>query len=258
MNHRKTLNIDQLKVLELLYKFRFGSNDLVAQYFGKRDRSFVYKRLKILLEQGLIDRRFDSSYRLLGKPAAHYLLPEGARMLQAAKSNTAINIKVTYKNKSVSEEFVGYCLALFDIYCQIRRSYGDAVHFFTRHQLAGHYDYFDDFVPGAYMRIDMEDGDKDYFIEYLQSSKPFFASVRRLKQYIEYADTGEWEAGTDCDFPKVLLVCDASSLQDRLMKRADSILDEADDELEFYITDREVNTWRNLAAPDVLLTLSQL
>jgi len=66
--HRRKLNDEQIEVLELLYKFRFGSNDLIAQYFGKKNRSFVFKRLSILLEQGLIGKRFDSSYRIKGKP----------------------------------------------------------------------------------------------------------------------------------------------------------------------------------------------
>lgn len=174
---RRKLNAEQLEVLELLYKFRFGSNDLFAKHFGKKDRSFVFNRLKILLEQGLIDKRFESSYRIQGKPAAYYLLPEGARILQQQKPDKHINIKAIYKDKTVSEQFVEYCLNVFAIYCQLKAKYGDRLHFFTKPQLTK-YDYFSEFVPSVYIRIDSKNTEHDFFLEYLQSSKPFFTVIQ--------------------------------------------------------------------------------
>jgi hypothetical protein len=248
--HRRKLNAEQLGVLVLLHKFRFGSNDLIAQYFGKKDRSFVFKRLKILQEQGLIGKRFDSSYRIKGKPAAYYLLPDGARVLQAHKPDKPINIKAIYKDKTVSEEFVEYCFRVFGIYCRLKTRYGDNLKFFTKNQLTA-YDYFEDFVPSVYMRLEVKDAEKDYFLEYLQESKPFFTVIRRLKEYVEYADSGEWEAGTDSEFPTVLFVCDTKKLNARLMKKAAIALDEADDDLKFYATTPDrLDEWQNIADQD--------
>jgi len=248
--HRKKLNTEQLEVLELLYKFRFGSNDLIAQYFGKKDRSFVFKRLSILLEQELIGRRFDSSYRIKGKPAAYYLLPSGARVLQESRPDRPINIKAIYKDKAVSEDFISYSLDVFGLYCQLKVRYGDNLKFITKVQLA-RYDYFEDFVPGVYMRLNVNGHEKDFFLEYFQSSKPFFTATRRIKQYIEYADSGEWEAGTDSDFPAILLVCDNQKLQNRLMKGSESMLANADDDLKFFVTTpSKLDEWQNLADKD--------
>ncbi|HEU5187173.1 MAG TPA: replication-relaxation family protein [Candidatus Saccharimonadales bacterium] len=249
--HRKKLNTQQLEVLELLYKFRFGSNDLIAQYFGKKDRSFVFKRLSILLDQRLIGKRFDSSYRIKGKPAAYYLLPAGARALQENRLDRPINIKAIYKDKTVSEDFVNYCFEVFSLYCQLKRTYGDSLKFIAKSQLANRYDYFEDFVPSVYVRLDVDGSEKHFFLEYLQNSKPFFTILRRLKQYIEYADSGEWEAGTNSDFPNVLLVCDSPSLQKRLLKKASSILEDADDELRLYLAIKSnLNEWYDLTEPD--------
>ncbi|HSW99551.1 MAG TPA: replication-relaxation family protein [Patescibacteria group bacterium] len=256
--HRKKLNTEQLEVLELLYKFRFGSNDLIAQYFGKKDRSFVFKRLSILQDQGLIGKRFDSSYRIQGKPAAYYLLPAGARVLQESRPDKAVNIKAIYKDKTTSEEFIQYCLDMFGLYCKLKAQYGDSLKFLTKSQLAK-YDYFEDFVPSVYMHLDIDGSEKDFFLEYLQNSKPFFTVVRRLKQYVDYADSGEWEAGTESDFPKVLLVCDNASLQKRLVKKASRILEDADDGLRAFITTQDkLDTWQDLTDSDGSLSLSQL
>lgn len=257
--HRKKLNTEQLEVLELLYKFRFGSNNLIAKYFGKKDRSFVFKRLTILLDQGLIGKRFDSSYRIKGKPAAYYLLPAGVRVLQESRPDRPINIKAIYKDKTVSEDFIEYCIDVFSIYCQLKNLYGDSLKFITKNQLANRYDYFEDFVPAVYIRLNVDGSEKHFFLEYLQNSKPFFTIMRRLKQYIEYADSGEWEAGTNSDFPNVLLVCDNPSLQKRLLKKASSILEDADDELKFYlVTKGDLEGWGDLSDPGGTLSLSRL
>jgi len=256
--HRKKLNTEQLEVLELLYKFRFGSNDLIARYFGKKDRSFVFKRLTILLERGLIGKRFESSYRIQGKPAAYYLLPAGARALQESRPDKVINIKAIYKDKTISEDFIQYCLDMFGLYCQLKAQYGESLKFLTKGQLVK-YDYFEDFLPSAYIHLDIDGSEKDFFLEYLQSSKPFFTALRRLKQYVDYAESGEWEAGTESDFPKILLVCDNTSLQKRLIKKAPRILEDADDEFRFFITSQDrINAWLSFVEPDDELSLSQL
>jgi len=256
--HRKKLNTEQLEVLELLYKFRFGSNDLIAQYFGKKDRSFVFKRLSILVDQGLMGKRFDSSYRIKGKPAAYYLLPAGARALQESRPDRPINIKAIYKDRTVTEDFISYCLDVFGLYCQLKAQYGGDLKFITKVQLA-RYDYFEDFVPSVYLRLNVNGSEKDFFLEYLQNSKPFFTTMRRLKQYVDYSDSGEWEAGTNSDLPKVLLVCDQSTLQNRLLKKAPSILEDTDDELKVYITaSNNIHEWRDLSDPEETVTLSQI
>lgn len=255
--HRKKLNAEQLEVLELLYKFRFGSNDLFARHFGKKDRSFVFKRLSILLEQGLIGKRFESSYRIRGKPAAYYLTPDGARALQANKQNRTVNIKTIYKDGVVSEDFVEYCLDIFSIYCQLRSKHGDALHFFTKPQLAK-YDYFSEFVPHAYIRLDSKAGEEDFFLEYMQSTKPFFTVTRKIKEYIEYADSGEWDAGTDSKFPEILFICDKPSLQNRLLKKSASTLADAGDELNFFVTVKDSAIWFDLAEHETALTSSPI
>lgn len=233
VRHRRKLNDEQLEVLRLLYKFRFGTNELFAQYFGKKDRSFVYKRLKILQEQGLVGKRFDSSYRLLGKPAAYYLMPDGARALQAARG-TAINIKAIYKDKSVSGQFVERSLDLFVIHNRLKDEYGDSLKFFTKVDLNREdYGYFPQPLPDAYIRL----SDKQFFLDIFHDSEPSFVAKRRMKQYIKYDEDGNWEV-TETGLPKVVAVCESQSLAKRVQKYMSKALDDAwpDSEVVFAFT----------------------
>lgn len=238
---RRKLKTEQIEVLELLYKFRFGSNDLFAQYFGKKDRSFVFKRLSILLEQGLIGKRFEPSYRLLGKPAAYYLTPVGARVLQERRDpgKPEVNIKAIYKDKTVKDDFVWQCLDIFTAYNRIRAEYGDRLKFFTRADLNyEQFDYFPQPLPDAFIRLSLDGEEKQYFLDFYHDKQPFFAAVRKIKKYVEYAESGDWD-GTNTVLPVIFAVCESSGLQKRLHERT-AIVDESwVDELMFVVTGKE-------------------
>lgn len=260
--HRK-LNKQQLDVLKLLHKFRFGTNDLFAQYFGKADRSFAYKRLKILHEQGLVGKRFDSSYRLLGRPAAYYLTPDGARMLQEARG-VQISIKSIYKDKTVSEQFVERSLELFAIRNQLHSDHGDDLLFFTRADMnREEYDYFPRPLPDAYIRL--RESGKHFFLDIFHDGEPSFVSKRRIKQYIKYDEDGDW-AITETGLPKVLVVCESSSLEKRVQKYALKALDDtwADSEVSFALVTKtelmseELSVWQRADESNERLTLQNI
>lgn len=259
--HRKKLNAEQLEVLGLLHKFRFGSNDLIAQYFGKKDRSFVFKRLSILLELGLICKRFDSSYRIQGRPAAYYLTPAGARMLQEQReSKDVINVKAIYKDKTVSEQFVQHSLDLLAIYNRLRTQYGDRLKFFTKANLnREQFDYFPQPLPDAYIRLRLGGDEKQFFLDMYYDDQPFFTAVRKIKHHADYAEEGDWEE-TGTDLPAILCVCESASLQKRLQKR---IVKLDDDEPTFaLITKAEAQSgnlaWQLAADPERAMPLQSI
>lgn len=262
--HRKKLNASQLEVLSLLYKFRFGSNDLFAQYFGKKDRSFVHKRLTILLDQGLVGKRFDSSYRMQGKPAAYYLEPEGARRLQEARG-IEINIKSIYKDKTVSEQFIRYRMELFAIYNQLRTQYGEALHFFTTAELnKEEFDYFPRPLPDAYIRLKAGRKNKQFFLDVFHDDQPYFVAVRKILQYVKYDDDAEWSV-TDTDLPTILAICESSSLAKRVQKRmAKTLNDTWSDKLVFAVATKaallsgEPAIWQKVDGPSKKLSLANI
>jgi hypothetical protein len=254
--HRRKLNAEQLEVLELLHKFRFGTNDLFAQYFGKKDRSFVFKRLAILLEQGLIGKRFESNYRLQGKPAAYYLTPNGARQLQEVRE-TQINIKSIYKDKTVSEDFVAHCLQVLSIFNQLRCTYCDAINFYTKVDLnVEAYDYFPKPLPDAFLSLKEQGQAQRYFLDIFDVSTPLFVLKKRIKQYLDYYESGAWD-DTGSEFPVILLVCQSDKQEKQLQKVISKVLDDEDEPVVATTTyvrlkelAKEVAIWCNALDPD--------
>ncbi len=246
--HRRKLNAEQLEVLELLYKFRFGSNDLVAQYFGKKDRSFVFKRLTILQELRLIGKRFEPSYRIQGKPAAYYLLPEGARTVKKNRDpddTDEVNIKSVYKDASISDGFIRHCLHIFALYNALNGRYDD-LDFLTARDFAG-YEYYPKPLPDAFLTLST----KHYFLQFLGDDQPFFTVVRKIKSHIEYCKSGNWPQVSDGLKPTMLFVCESASLQKRTQKRIMSALNKELASFAFAVTTKDTvadDEW--FVAPD--------
>jgi len=262
--HRQTVNQGQLEVLNLLFLFRYGTNDLFAEYFGKKDRSFVHKRMAILLDRGLVGKRFDKSYRLNGKPGAYYLMPEGTRQLQA-KRDIKINIKKIYKDKELTEQFVRYSLELFTVYNYLKAQYGDALSFYTRSVLSHEdYEYFPQPLPHAFVSLKIGKEKKRFFLEVLHDDQPWFVAVRTVLKYISYAEDGDWGA-TETNLPSILLVCESERLAKRVLKRFPKAVADSyeEDNIEFAVAvkadllSEKTAIWRTEVDGD-LLKLEQL
>jgi hypothetical protein len=258
-NSRYSLTKKQQDILTLLYRFRFATSEQISQALSI-GKATINKRLQLMTELEYIGRKYEPEYHLLRKPAAYYLLPKGIAALKGIPGNKfdASILRNISNDQTASDQFIEHSLGVFDIYCQLKAKLGDRLYFFTKSQLVNRYDYFSEFVPSVYIRVVTSGTEKDYFLEYLQSTKPFFAATQRLKEYIEYADSGEWEAETDSPFPKTLLICDKSTMQNRLLKKSTTILAEADDELKFFLATKDEGTWFDLAEPEVALSSSPI
>jgi len=222
--HRRKLNEGQLLVLELLYKFRFGNNDLIARYFGKKDRSFVYKRLRILQEQGLVGKRFEPSYRLQGKPAAYYLTPDGARMLgQYRDPDDAVNVRAIYKDATVSQRFVSHCFAIFGLYMRLMDEYGDRLDFLAKGEQPA--DNMPAPKPDAFLMLDAEGGVRHYFVDILDDDAHLLIDAsKKMKRYVDYKESGDWVLVEEASFPKIVFICNTEEAAKKVQKRCDGIL----------------------------------
>lgn len=218
---RYRLNQKQLALLHLIYRFRFVTTELVAQYQGRKSADIVRPRLTALAEMGYIGRKYDPSYKLQGKHAAFYLLPDGMRALRRQpREGYEYSQKVLHnihKDKDASDQFIEHNLEILKAYAKLRELYGDRLQFFTKSDLSI-YEHFPQPLPDAYIRIEEGAGDKQYFLDVHHEARPFFISSRRIKQYADYADSQQWEL-TETDLPEILALCDSTTLQLRLQKK---------------------------------------
>lgn len=238
--YRRALNAKQLDILHLLYRFRFISSDLLLTPLNLKDKNKVNQRLKVLTQQEYIGRKYEPHYSLAGKHATYYLLPKGIKALKRVREEKEYVTSVfanLNRDIKATDKFADHSLDVFKVCSRLTDIYGDSLTFFSKTELAAHSHYFPKPLPDAYIQLQREDEKvKQYFIEIAHTSKPIFTIIKRVKQYVEYSDDGEWE-DTKTPLPAVLYICDTPTLQKRLQKIMPAATEDADiEELKIYTT----------------------
>lgn len=216
VKYRRPLNDKQLHLLKLIYKFRFISIELLSSVL-KSEKSVVRKRLSTLVDQEYIGRNYDSSYRLQNKHASYYLKPKGISILKAENLDESV-LHSMYKDRTASQKFIGHSLDILQTYVQFQKLYKGRFSIYTRSEL-GQYDQFLAPRPDLYLN-----GDRDYILELLDASMPFFAVRKLINRYVAHEESGEWEG----EYPTVLLVGGSAAQETRLLKYLEQIGDGSD------------------------------
>jgi hypothetical protein len=182
-SYRRPLNSKQLDILRLLYRFRFVTSNLLTPTLKLKDPSKTNQRLRILTDQKYIGRRYKSEYRLLGKPASYHLLPDGIKALKQIPDNkfSAAVLHNIRKDFDASDQFIDRQLGVLSTFCHLSAQYGVGLRFFTQSELRK-YSYFPKPLPYAYIRLRMGDSEKQFFLEVINDSQPFFKAIGRIKR----------------------------------------------------------------------------
>jgi len=209
----KQLNELQLELLIALYKFRFGTVELLSQY-QEQSLRYTNVRLKILLEQEYIGRNYDTSYRITRRPATYYLLLNGISALKANPDLDAKGLHLQYYNRKVKPAFISHSIRLFRLYLKLDNLYGETVDFFTASELTADKQYPRP-LPDGFLSFSVKQQDiPDCMLELVDSTIPPDRLRQRLNRYMNHEQLKTWE-GT---YPVILLVCDNVGLE-REMQR---------------------------------------
>jgi DNA-binding HxlR family transcriptional regulator len=217
---RKALNKDQLNILYTLYKFRFGTTDLLRTTQSKQiSRQYINTRLRILCEQEYIGRRYDSSYKLQAKFAQYYLLPKGIEILRQHPEIFNVQIlKNIKKDVNASESFARHAINIFKVCAKLKEQYGDtsngSFHFYTKSYMVGYIvDSFPKPLPDAFasFRATLGRAIEHYIIECFDDTMPQSVMRKRIEQLVDHADSDEWSLTKS--YPNILLVCEIDRIQ---------------------------------------------
>ncbi|MEO8104930.1 MAG: replication-relaxation family protein [Candidatus Saccharibacteria bacterium] len=257
--HRKQLNVLQTELLQTLYKFRFGTAELLSQYQEQSVR-YTNVRLKILLKQEYVGRNYDSSYRIKQRPATYFLLPKAVRLLKTNPELDPKGLHLQYYNRAASALFVGHWLRLFRIYLKLNRLYGEQLECFMGSELAEQ-SRFPRPLPDAYLSFSgAHAGTPDCMLELLESSTPLDRLRQRLNRYLRHYELGSWEG----EYPRILLVCDNVGLQREIQRYMARTLEYRGVRVQCYITTVKAlmnaggykdDVWTDVGEPDGSLAL---
>ena len=252
MKQRK-LNQDQLEVLQALYRFRFGTRSLLATYLDKPNNTSLYSRLTILKKYGYLDERYDSSYKLAGREAEFSITYKAAQVLRDAELIDATNaqLQATYKDKTVSDQYVQQLTLLFKIRNILSTHYD--LQWFTGRDIA-QLDYFPKRKPTAFITVKANDTITRCFVEYVPAGTSISAIRGKLKQYSAYFQQDAWGV-TQTPFPKILYIAEDGMTEQGIRYHIKKELFRADTDIQYYtstkkavlgLTDDAASIWTSL------------
>ena len=227
VKYRRPLNKQQVRTLFILYWYRFCTSKQIAVSLKRSDPKSIQNKLKILEDQGLISKRYDKNYKLAGRPAEYYITPKGARALEVAQPDTTNQwaTKSLYENQTVSDEFLKHTITVVDVAQRLRALYDNKPWILPKSYMAK-YSVYPTWAPDLHIKIPMrgETPTKHYFLDIWDGSKPFFVSVRKTRNYVNFKESGDWEEEEDEAFPVVLAICNDPNAQKKLNRQMKHIL----------------------------------
>lgn len=228
--YRRPLSSNQIRLLYILLKFRFGTSDLIATVV-KKDRSTVYESLRTLEQQEYIHKFHDKTYRLRGRPAVYTLAAKGIKYLRDTSQVDQTTLRNFYKNRRIAvenEPLVDQCLLVFRIFNVLKAQTGQTFSIYTKHELDK-----DDSVnpkPELWLHRQVKAQKPDYILDIFPTGTMTWLLRKRLRQHQEFAEECEYL------YPCVLLVAGNASTERRLYKQAEGAIQDS----EFYITQQEM------------------
>ena len=212
----RKLNKGQVGALKFLYCYRFTTSELLANAEHQQHQQVARSRLATLEKRGYIGRRYNSSYKLMGKFAAFYLLPKGLRYLKSIDAAAPQVMRMVQYNQKASDKFVDFCLSVCRTAQALTAFYGEEARVFTRTELLD-YDYFPQPCPDVYMSIERARL-SHYFVDVYDDVTPAFVLAKKIKKYAEHYESGEWDL-TGSTYPEIIIVCTSDEAERRLRKK---------------------------------------
>ena len=269
-DRRSVLKPGQIDILKLLYKYRFGSRQLLAESLGIKAGSSLHEKLQVLIKHGYISVRLDKRLKLYGVPAAYYLTPKGLRTLATLPDHNYITdsvIKGSYRDKAVSQPFVTQTLRVYAQTNHLKQVYPSLKIFLKRDM--SHYSYFPETLPDAFLSLSAskETAPLRFFLDVIPDNVPTKLIFQRITSYATFLDEGGWD-NVDSKLPTLLLVGESGATERRLRRTAQAALYKAeiDDELPIYTTtfgaiqglENGAAIWTSIDDPEDLQTLPEL
>lgn len=264
--YRKSLTKAQLDILIALYKFRFITVDLVVEYMGLKTKTHSYNRLKSLVEQEYVDKRYSNTDSIDRRPAVYFALSGAINVLKANTGLDKTALNAMYKDKLTSQPYIDRFLLTFAIFNRFKATYGNQrLDFFTKREMSQH-DFFPKPLPDAYITIKNEGReDSRFFLELFDANTQNKKQWQRIKFYMDHCGVGDWEDETEWGYPSLLYICETPQVEKRIQRHAEKLQSSTGAEMNVYTTScrallaaksAKEAIWSDIDEPEELISLS--
>lgn len=241
----------QQEILFHLYTFRYLNRHHIQHLLNHKDSARINKWLTDLTNKHYIHQIYSNTYGENTKPAIYYLGNNSITILKNNPNVTPERLVKVYKERGRTNRFISHCQLVADVYISFdteAKATGKTLYFYAKTELLDH-EYLLKPVPDAYIALEHKKTTKRYFLDIFDDNTPRFAIRKRINDFSNYAESGEWEEATDHPFPNILFVFTTDQLKNYCKRLIAKELEEREPDFSFYLATQEAlkqSTWEKV------------
>lgn len=207
----------QTEILTLIYQFRFLNRTQIQQLLKHKDPKTINTWLKDLNEKQYLNRIYSNTIGANTKPAIYYAGINTTRYYKSLNQDNAIYLKKLYRDNERSQSFIDDQIFIANICLNFSEINTKGEINYTYETAAGvtsnsSYKFMEDLSPQLIFTKKTKSKIKQYVLVQLDSALPKYMIKKKMKNYIEFFYTNEWEENTGQPFPTILFTCQTLAL----------------------------------------------
>lgn len=240
LSSKLSITLKQKEILLYLYKFRFLNTHQIQELLNHKNPNRTLSWIKDLISKKCINRHYDrKSFEDNTKPAIYYLAPKARQILKFEKNLDFEQLEYIYSEHRREKKFICHCLFVADVYLFLlsQKEDQEELKFFTKVDLTN-YEYFPNPIPDAFIAVKGKNSTRRYFLDLFDEYIPPFVLRQRIRKYLEYAESSDWDENTDyAPLPSILLICPTESLKKHINLYAKALLEKTyEDKISLFLT----------------------
>lgn len=202
----------QQAIIRLLYKHRFLDRTQIQALLKHKDKRRIIAWLKDLREKEYIEWIYNPhDFAAKTKPAIYHLNLNGIRFLRATGEYPAAELRKRYKESARQPNFIAQCLLIADCCITLeQRSVDGVIYTYTTESdytdQENEHHFLNELKPDLCFIKQEHAKTINYLLEIFDTTTPRYMVKKRLKDYIEFLDSGDWEDATEDDEPPIALI----------------------------------------------------
>ena len=221
----------QTEILTLIYQFRFLNRTQIQQLLKHKDPKTINTWLKDLTEKQYLNRIYSNTIGANTKPAIYYAGINAIRYYKSLDQDNAGYLKNLHRDNERSQSFIDDQIFLADICLSFLEINAKGKINYTFETAAGvtsnpKYKFMEDLSPQLIFTKKTKSKIKQYILVQLDSALPKYMIRKKMKNYIEFFYTNEWEENTGQQFPTILFICQTVALMIYVKQTTKRLLDD--------------------------------
>lgn len=238
------LKIREKEIIDNLLRFRYLDRPQIQIILNHKYREKVIRWLNNLTNKNYIFRIYSKEFA--GKPSEYCLDKKCIAYLREKEVEERI-IKRIYAEKTRSQTFRDRSIFIASIYLSLlalTKKSKATLNFYTQADL-DRIEHLPGNLPHVYFSIKgLNKRTKRYFIEIFDPQPPRMWLRERLKEYIEYFESSEWQDSTETKFPEIILAAPDEIVEKYLRRQIRKQIE--DKEISFYLSTRNEIRYQGL------------